>query len=208
MKKGKLLIISGFSGVGKGTVVKYMLDNYSNYNISVSATTRKPREGEINGVHYHFISNEQFENMIADRELLEYAKYVDNYYGTPKAFVEKKLEEGNNVILEIETQGALQVKEMMPEAVMIFVLPPDADTLKNRLLGRKTETIDVINKRLCKAAEETDVVDKYEYCVINDEVSKCAKRINDIATDNNPELLSSDCINKIINDILKFSKGE
>lgn len=208
MKKGKLLIISGFSGVGKGTVVKYMLDNYSNYNISVSATTRKPREGEINGVHYHFISTEQFENMIANRELLEYAKYVDNYYGTPKAFVEKKMEEGNNVILEIETQGALQVKEMMPEAIMIFVLPPDADTLKNRLVGRQTETIDVINKRLSKAAEETDVVDKYEYCVINDEVSECAKRINYIATDNNPELLSSDCINKIINDILKFSKGE
>lgn len=208
MKKGKLLIISGFSGVGKGTVVKYILDNYSNYNISISATTRKPREGEINGVHYHFISTEQFENMIANRELLEYAKYVDNYYGTPKAFVEKKLDEGNNVILEIETQGALQVKEMMPEAVMIFVLPPDADTLKNRLVGRQTETIDVINKRLSKAAEETDVVNKYEYCVINDEVSKCAKRINDITTDNNPELLSSDCINKIINDILKFSKGE
>lgn len=146
--------------------------------------------------------------MIKNNQLLEYANYVGNYYGTPRDFVEKNINEGNNVILEIETQGALQVKKMMPEAVMIFVLPPNADTLKERLVGRQTETMEVINKRLSKAAEETGVIDKYDYFVINDEIADCAARINDIATDNNPELIGSDCVNKIKNDILKFSKGE
>ena len=208
MKKGKLLIISGFSGVGKGTVVKYILDNYSDYKISISATTRSPREGEVDGKHYHFLTTEKFEDMIKNNQLLEYANYVGNYYGTPRDFVEKNINEGNNVILEIETQGALQVKKMMPEAVMIFVLPPNADTLKERLVGRQTETMEVINKRLSKAAEETGVIDKYDYFVINDEIADCAARINDIVTDNNPELIGSDCVNKIKNDILKFSKGE
>ena len=208
MKKGKLLIISGFSGVGKGTVVKYILDNYSDYKISISATTRSPRVGEVDGTHYHFLTTEKFEDMIKNNQLLEYANYVGNYYGTPRDFVEKNINEGNNVILEIETQGALQVKKMMPEAVMIFVLPPNADTLKERLVGRQTETMEVINKRLSKAAEETGVIDKYDYFVINDEIADCAARINDIVTDNDPELIGSDCVNKIKNDILKFSKGE
>ena len=208
MKKGKLLIISGFSGVGKGTVVKYILDNYSDYKISISATTRSPRECQVDGTHYHFLTTEKFEDMIKNNQLLEYANYVGNYYGTPRDFVEKNINKGNNVILEIETQGALQVKKMMPEAVMIFVLPPNADTLKERLVGRQTETMEVINKRLSKAAEETGVIDKYDYFVINDEIADCAARINDIVTDNNPELIGSDCVNKIKNDILKFSKGE
>ena len=199
MKKGKLLIISGFSGVGKGTVVKYILDNYSDYKISISATTRSPREGEVDGTHYHFLTTEKFEDMIKNNQLLEYANYVGNYYGTPRDFVEKNINEGNNVILEIETQGALQVKKMMPEAVMIFVLPPNADTLKERLVGRQTETMEVINKRLSKAAEETGVIDKYDYFVINDEIADCAACINDIVTDNNPELIGSDCVNKIKN---------
>ena len=147
-------------------------------------------------------------DMIKNNQLLEYANYVGNYYGTPRDFVEKNINEGNNVILEIETQGALQVKKMMPEAVMIFVLPPNADTLKERLVGRQTETMEVINKRLSKAAEETGVIDKYDYFVINDEIADCAARINDIVTDNNTELIGSDCVNKIKNDILKFSKGE
>ena len=208
MKKGKLLIISGFSGVGKGTVVKYILDNYSDYKISISATTRSPREGEVDGTHYHILTTEKFEDMIKNNQLLEYANYVGNYYGTPRDFVEKNINEGNNVILEIETQGALQVKKMMPEAVMIFVLPPNADTLKERLVGRQTETMEVINKRLSKAAEETGVIDKYDYFVINDEIADCAACINDIVTDNNPELIGADCVNKMKNDILKFSKGE
>lgn len=208
MEKGKLLIVSGFSGVGKGTVVKHIMDNYDDYILSVSVTTRGPRENEINGVHYHFISNEKFEDMVSKDQLLEHAGYVDNYYGTPREFVETNIENGNNVILEIETKGALQIKKIKPEAKMIFVLPPDADTLKQRLIGRNTETEEVINKRLAKAAEETDVLDNYEYFVINDIVEDCAANIDKIVTDNNPELADSDCVDKIKKDIMKFSKGE
>lgn len=208
MKKGKLLIISGFSGVGKGTVVKHIMDHYPDYRLSVSVTTRDPRENEINGVHYHFISNEKFEDMISKNDLLEYAGYVNHYYGTPRAFVETNIENGKNVILEIETQGAIQVKKDKPEAIMIFVLPPDADTLKKRLIGRNTETEEVINQRLQKAAEETAVLDHYEYFVINDAVEECAANIDKIVKDNHPKLADADCVEKIKKDIMKFSKGE
>ena len=193
MEKGKLLIISGFSGVGKGTVVKRLLDKYSNYRVSVSATTREPREGEENGIHYFFKSIEEFEEMIEKNQLLEYADYVGNYYGTPKEFVERQLENGIHVILEIETKGALKVKEQMPEALLV---------------GRNTETHEVIEKRLMKAAEETESMKDYEYFVVNDEIDKCVDNINKIITDSNPELLTNDCILEIKNDILKFSKGE
>ena len=208
MKRGNLLIISGFSGVGKGTVVKYLLNNYSNYRVSVSATTRKPRDGEKNEINYFFLTENEFQEMISKGELLEYANYVGNYYGTPKRFVEKNLDEGTNVILEIEIQGALQVKEKMPEAKMIFILPPDGDALKSRLVGRKTETEDVIRKRLERAAEETEFLGQYEYFVINDKIEKCAENIDKIVHDNNPELVGSDFINQIKKEILKFSKGE
>ena len=208
MEKGKLLIISGFSGVGKGTVVKRLLDEYSNYKVSVSATTRNPREGEENGIHYFFKTVEEFEKMIENKQLLEYADYVGNYYGTPKEFVESQLNQGINVILEIETKGALKVKEKMPEAMLIFLLPPDGDTLKQRLVGRNTETEEVIAERLKKAAEETVAMDDYEYFVVNDEIDKCVDDINRIITDNEPELLTRDRILEIKNDILKFSKGE
>lgn len=208
MEKGKLLIISGFSGVGKGTVVKRLLDEYSNYKVSVSATTRNPREGEENGIHYFFKTIEEFEKMIENKQLLEYANYVGNYYGTPKEFVESQLNQGINVILEIETKGALKVKEKMPEAMLIFLLPPDGDTLKQRLVGRNTETEEVIAERLKKAAEETVAMENYEYFVVNDEIDKCVDDINRIITDNEPELLTRDRILEIKNDILKFSKGE
>ena len=166
--QGTLLVVSGFSGAGKGTVIKELLKEHDNYSLSISATTRKPREGEQDGREYFFKTKEEFEDMISRGRFLEHAQYVNNYYGTPRDFVEKNINEGNNVILEIETQGALQVKKMMPEAVMIFVLPPNADTLKERLVGRQTETMEVINKRLSKAAEETGVIDKYDYFVINE----------------------------------------
>ncbi len=208
MKKGKLLIISGFSGVGKGTVVNYIKDNYSDYKISVSATTREPREGEENGIHYHFITKDAFEQMIEDKQLLEYANYVGNYYGTPKQFVIDNLNNGTNVILEIETVGAIKVKNEMPEAKMIFVLPPNADVLKERLIGRQTETEEVINKRLSKASEETEALKHYEYFVVNDEIDKCATKINNIANDEEADLLSDAQVEIIKNDIMKFSKGE
>jgi guanylate kinase len=208
MNKGKLLIISGFSGVGKGTVIKYLLKEYKNYVVSVSATTRQPRENEIAGIDYHYMTNQQFEDMIQKNQLLEYADYVDHYYGTPREFVENNINEGNNVILEIETKGALQVKKSNPEAVLIFILPPDADTLKKRLMQRQTESEEVIIKRLQKAAEETESVDYYEYFVINDEIDKCAENINKIAAEAEPELPSMEQVQKIKEDILKFSKGE
>lgn len=207
MNKGKLLVISGFSGVGKGTVVNYLKEHDDNYKISVSVTTRNPRENEIDGMHYHFITNEQFEKMIEENKLLEYAGYVDHYYGTPKEFVERSLDQGNDVILEIETKGALQVKENKPDAILIFILPPSAEELKNRLVGRQTETEEVICERLKKAAEETDNIDKYDYYVLNDEVDKCAQHIKNIKN-NNPQSLDMDFVNQIKSEVLMFAKGD
>lgn len=208
MKKGKLLIISGFSGVGKGTVVKYIQEHYPNYKVSVSVTTREPRENEVDGIHYHFLSDEKFEQMVENRELLEHAGYVGHYYGTPARFVEENLEKGNHVILEIETQGAIKVKEKRPDAVMIFVLPPSGMALKERLVGRQTESQDVIEQRLEKAAEETKELVHYEYFVVNDKVEDCADNINKIIENKNPNLLDEDTILKIKKEILTFSKGE
>lgn len=208
MKKGKLLIVSGFSGVGKGTVVNSLKEKYSNYRVSVSATTRSPRENEIEGVHYFYKTSEEFKNMIENNQLLEYADYVKHCYGTPREFVESNLDNGVNVILEIETKGALQVKEKMPEALMIFILPPDAETLRQRLIGRNTETEEVIAARLEKAAEETEAMEYYEYFVINDVVENCVENINKIITNNGPDLPEKDRVQEIKNDILRFSKGE
>lgn len=208
MKKGKLLVISGFSGVGKGTVVNYLQSHNENYRISVSVTTREPRENEIQGVHYHFISNEEFEKMINENKLLEHAGYVDHYYGTPRQFVEENLKNGNDVILEIETKGALQVKENMPEAILIFILPPSAKELKNRLVGRQTETEEVIAQRLKKAAEETENIEKYDFYVLNDDVEKCAQHIENIKNNDYSESLDMDFVNQIKGEVLEFAKGE
>ena len=153
-KKGVLTVVSGFSGAGKGTLMKALLEKYE-YGLSISATTRAPRDGELNGREYFFLSKEQFEEMIAKKELIEWAKYGDNYYGTPKAYVEEQLSVGKNVILEIEIQGALNVKEMFPDALLIFVTPPTAKELKERLIGRGTEDIATIEKRLTRALEES-----------------------------------------------------
>ena len=208
MEKGKLLIISGFSGVGKGTIVEKMLEAFDNYKISISCTTRNPRPAEEDGVHYHFISKDEFEKMIANDELLEYAKYVDNYYGTPKKFVDECLERGENVILEIESEGARKVKDKMPEAIMIFVLPPSAKHLKDRLVGRGSEDLEAIEKRLAKAVEETDAMKHYDFFVINDTIEKAADTIDKIVADTNPDLPSEDEVLNIKNDIINISKGE
>ena len=146
MNRGKLVIVSGFSGAGKGTIMKELISSRDNYSLSVSATTRQPREGEVNGVSYFFKSVEEFEKMIEQDEFLEYACYVGNYYGTPKKFVEDKRDEGKDVLLEIEIQGAMKVKEKCPDAILIFITTKDADTLRARLMGRGTETEEVINE--------------------------------------------------------------
>lgn len=206
MSKGKLLVISGFSGVGKGTVVKYLKDNYNDFELSISVTTREPRENEVEGVHYFFVSNDEFNEMVKKDELLEHAGFVEHFYGTPRKFVEDKLNKGIDVVLEIETKGALQIKEKMPEAILIFVLPPSAEELKNRLFGRNTETEEVIFERLKKASKETSTLDKYDYFVLNDDVEKCAKHIEDIKNNNNPKIIDSEIVEKIKKEILAFGK--
>ena len=172
-EKGLLLVISGFSGAGKGTVVKRLLELHNDYALSISATTRSPREGEQNGREYFFKSTEEFESMIDNSELIEYAKYVSNYYGTPKAYVEEQLEAGKNVILEIEIQGALNIKKMYPDAVLLFIMPPSAEELERRLVGRGTEDEATIKARLQRASDEAKGVENYNYIVINDKVDDC-----------------------------------
>ncbi len=180
-KKGILIVVSGFSGSGKGTIMKELLSRYPDtYALSISATTRSPREGEVDGREYFFVSKDEFEKMIAKGELIEYAKYVENYYGTPRDYVEKKLDEGRDVILEIEIQGALNVKKMFPDTLLLFVTPPSADELKKRLVGRGTETMDVIRSRMERACEEADGMENYDYLIINDDLDRCVKEMHSI----------------------------
>lgn len=171
-KKGLLFIVSGFSGAGKGTIVKAFMERNVGIELSISATSRECRVGEVHGVHYYYISREAFESMIQSGDMFEYATYVGNYYGTPKSFVMEKLDEGQDVLLEIEMQGALQVKKMYPEAIMIFVVPPHASNLKERLIHRGTESLEVINNRLKRSFEETELMCYYDYLLMNDELEK------------------------------------
>ena len=180
-EKGILTVVSGFSGAGKGTLMKNLMKKHGEtYALSISATTRNPRPGEEHGKEYFFISKEEFEKMIANDELIEYAKYVENYYGTPKDYVMTQLEEGKDVILEIEVQGALQIKEKYPDALLLFVTPPTAEELKNRLVNRGSETMKVIESRMARAAEESELMDKYDYLVINDELDICTEEMHNI----------------------------
>ena len=181
-QQGILAVVSGFSGAGKGTLMKELLKRYDNYALSVSATTRQPREGEKDGEDYFFVSREYFQQMIEDGRLVEYAQYVNHYSGTPRDYVEKKMAEGKDVILEIEIQGALKVKKRFPDALLIFVTPPSAGELRRRLVGRGTETIEVINARLRRAAEEASGMEAYDYLLINDEIDKCVEQMHQLIT--------------------------
>ncbi|MBR3039065.1 MAG: guanylate kinase [Lachnospiraceae bacterium] len=174
-KKGALIVISGFSGAGKGTIVKKLLSDYDRFSLSISMTTRAPREGEVNGREYFFVSKEEFEKTIAEDGLLEHASYLGNYYGTPKAYVESEMAKGKDVILEIEVQGALQIKEEFPETVLLFVTPPSAEVLKERLVGRGTESMDVVEKRLRRAKEEAEIMDRYDMILVNDDLEEAVK---------------------------------
>ena len=151
MSKGILVVVSGFSGAGKGTVMKRLLEKYNDYALSISVTTRNPRPGEEDGREYFFRTKEEFEKLIKEDALIEYAQYVENYYGTPRSYVEEQLQAGKNVILEIEIQGAMKVKEKIPEALLVFVTPPTVEELEKRLKGRGTETAQVIAERLARA---------------------------------------------------------
>lgn len=207
--KGLLLVISGFSGAGKGTVVKRLLEQHNDYALSISATTRSPREGEQDGREYFFKSKEEFEKMIEASELIEYARYVDNYYGTPKAYVEEQLKEGKNVILEIEIQGALNIKSMFQDAVLLFIMPPSAKELERRLVGRGTEDEATIRARLSRASEEAQGVENYNYIVINDDVDTCVETIDSIVKSEKRKAANNiNLINNIKEELKAYSKGE
>ena len=178
--KGNLVIVCGPSGVGKGTVCrKWVLEN-PDIVLSVSATTRKPRAGEEDGMHYHFKTKMQFEQMIKQNALLEWAEYCNHYYGTPKAYIDKQLQQGKDVVLEIDVQGALSVKKQYPEGIFVFICPPSIEELTKRIRGRGTEAEDVIVRRLKRANDEMKYIKYFDYIVINDEVSKAVQRIHSI----------------------------
>ena len=177
--KGLLVVISGFSGVGKGTVVKRLVSEYG-YSLSISATTRAPREGEVDGREYYFKSVEEFRNLIDYNGFIEWAQYVDNYYGTPRKFVEQEMAQGHDVILEIEVQGAMNIKKQYKDAVLIFLTAPNANSLRERLAGRGTETEEVIAKRMRRAKEESLDMDVYDYIVVNDDLDACVSTVNSI----------------------------
>lgn len=176
--QGVLVVVSGFSGAGKGTLMKALLARYDNYALSISATTRGPREGEEDGREYFFKTSEEFEEMIENDQLVEYASYVGNYYGTPKEYVDSGLQAGKDVLLEIEIQGALKIKERFPEAVLIFITPPSAGELRRRLIQRGTEPVETINARLSRAAKEAEGIEKYDYLLVNDEIDECVERMH------------------------------
>lgn len=209
-QRGILTIISGFSGAGKGTVVKALLAKYpEQFCLSVSATTRGPRNGEQHGIHYFFRSRDEFEQMIAGDELLEYAEYVENYYGTPRKYVEEQLASGQDVILEIEQQGAFKVKKAMPEAVLIFLTPPTIEELERRLRGRNTETEAVIASRMSQAAIEAENIGLYDYIVINDEVDGCVESLKHlIDSEHRKTLLNQTKIRELQDGLKIYRKGE
>lgn len=209
-KKGILIVVSGFSGAGKGTIMKELLKRFEEqYALSISATTRNPRAGEEDGREYFFKTKEQFEEMIKEKELIEYAQYVGNYYGTPKAYVEQMLDAGKDVILEIEIQGALKVKEKFPDTLLLFVSPPSAEVLKERLIGRGTEDIETINKRLLRASEESLGIENYDYFVVNDDLDTCVCEVHSIIQNEKSRVSRNiNLINHIREELDSFLKGE
>ena len=207
-RKGVLAVVSGFSGAGKGTLMKALLSEHADqYALSISATTRGPREGEVDGREYFFKTKDQFEQMIADDALVEYAEYVGNYYGTPKAYVEEQLAAGRDVILEIEIQGALKVRRQFPDALLLFVTPPSAEVLKSRLIGRGTETMDVIEHRLARALEEAEGLEEYDYLIVNDVLEEAVREVHEIIQNEHYRVArNADKIREMRNELKGFTR--
>ncbi len=179
----KLYVISGSSGVGKGTVLKGFLSRNPEFMLSISCTTRKPREGEVDGVNYFFMTKEDFKNSVDNGKFLEWAEFAGNFYGTKKKFINQCLEEGKDIILEIDTQGALQVKKQMPEAVLIFICPPSLEALENRLRGRHTEDEATIQKRLHEVKQELARAEKFDYKIVNDDLDRAISELENIISE-------------------------
>jgi guanylate kinase len=208
-KEGILIVISGFSGAGKGTLMKALTAKYDNYALSISMTTRQPRSGEQDGREYFFVSDEEFEKRIADNGMIEFAGYCGHYYGTPRDYVEENLQKGKDVILEIEIQGAHKVKKQYPNALLLFVMPPSGEELYRRLRGRGTETEEVIKCRMLRAVEESEGIDTYDYIVVNDNLEDCIAQINTIveAARNTPAK-NMEFIDKVRKELKEQLKGE
>ena len=208
-KQGSLVVVSGFAGTGKGTVMKELLSRYDSYALSISATTRNPRPGEVDGREYFFKTKEEFEQMISEGAFVEYACYVGNYYGTPKQYVEEQLLAGKDVILEIEIQGALKIKEQFPEALLLFIAPPSAEVLKQRLTDRGTETQEVIDMRLARAVEESQGMDNYDYLAVNDDLDECVETVHHMIQCEGWKMSRRQAdVEELRRQISRFSKGE
>lgn len=209
-KRGILVVFSGFAGSGKGTIMKELMQKYNDqYALSISATTRNPRPGEENGREYFFKTKEEFLNMVNNGQMLEYAEYVGNYYGTPKDYVDMKLEEGYDVILEIETQGALKVKELLPDTLLLFVTPPSAQVLYDRLTGRGTEDEATVAKRMNTAYKESAVIPNYDYLIINDTIEEAVATVHQIIQNEHHKISRNKLTIQTLHEQLScYQKGE
>lgn len=207
--QGILAVVSGFSGAGKGTLMKALLEKHHNYALSISATTREPREGERDGREYFFVTREKFEEMIREGELIEHAQYVNNYYGTPRQYVFQQMADGRDVILEIEIQGARKIREQFPNAVLLFVTTRDAQVLRERLVKRGTESQEVILQRLLRAVQESEGIEEYDYLVVNDRLDDCVAEIHSIIESEHRKIrYNMELVNRVREELRSFSKGE
>lgn len=208
-RKGIIIVVSGFSGAGKGTLMKKLTEVYDTYALSVSMTTRAPRPGEQEGRDYFYVSREEFERRIGQDGFVEHAEYCGNYYGTPRDYVESQLEAGRDVILEIEIQGALEIKKKFPTALLLFVMPPSAAELKRRLTDRGTETEEVIERRLRRAVEEAQGIEQYEYIIVNDDLDTCVKEMHSLIQGaHDTPFRNKEFIGEIRSQLEELTKGE